>query len=297
MRTLRQDVVSGRLVMIATARATRPHTLVSASQEPDGELPICPFCPGHEDMTPPEIMRTEDGSADGSWRTRVFPNLYPLSDVHEVVVLAPDHRSFPQLTDDEAVEVMLILRDRVRTHLEHGLPYAVAFINHRRAAGASIAHPHAQVVALDFVPPEVTAMQERQRRSEGDLVARDIASAREHELVLRSDDVVAWCPYGSSASFQVRIAHNAAGPHFDDADDDVVGTVARAMRGILARMHDTLADPPYNAVIHTADRASSVWPRWHVEITPRLGITAGFEQATGVFVNTVPPETAATDLR
>jgi len=192
---------------------------------------------------------------------------------------------------------MLTLRDRIRTHLENGLPYAVAFINHRRAAGASIAHPHAQVVALDFVPPDVARMQERQLQSEGDLVDRDIASAREHDLVLRDDIVVAWCPYGSWTSFQARIVHGSAGTHFDEADDDAVDAVARATRAVLARMRNALDDPPYNAVIHTANRSSAAWPRWHVEITPRLSIPAGFEQATGVFVNTVAPEVAHEELR
>jgi UDPglucose--hexose-1-phosphate uridylyltransferase len=298
MTELRQDPVSGRLVIIAPRRSTRPHTLVAPDRDGDRGVGECPFCTGQEAMTPPEISRTGDGSAGRpGWRVRVFPNLYPITDTHEVVVLSPDHgRSFAQLSDDEAVEVMLVLRDRVRVHLVR-LPYAVAVINHRRAAGASIAHPHAQVVGLDFVPPEVEGTRRRQEAAAGDLVDHDAKLARENGLVVDDSDTVTWCPFASTSPFQTRLVHRDAGPRFDQASDDDVATIARATRAALIRLRDVLEDPPYNLVVHTADIVSGAWPRWHVEITPRIGIAAGFEQATGVFVNTVRPEAAAEDLR
>jgi len=298
MTEVRRDPLSGRLVIIAAGRAARPHTLVAP--EPDGDRGVdkCPFCPGHESMTPPEVARTgRRAPGEPGWRTRVFPNLYPVSDGHEVIVLSPDHhRSFGQLSDDQAVEVMLVCRDRVRALLAR-MPYAVALVNHRRAAGASIAHPHAQVVGLRFVPPQVDDTRRRQESALVDLVDDDADLARQHELLLDDGDTVAWCPYGSIAPFQLRLAHRDAGTRFDAARDDVVAAIARATRAVLARLYDCLHDPPYNLVVHTADVASAAWPRWHVEVVPRLGVIAGFEQATGVFVNTVPPDVAAGELR
>jgi UDPglucose--hexose-1-phosphate uridylyltransferase len=298
MTDLRHDAVTGRAVLVAAARADRPHAFVSA--EPDqvrSQVP-CPFCPGNEAMTPPELARTGDGAGSSNqWRARVFPNLYPITDAHEVVVLSPDHdRSFAQLDDDAAVEVVRVLRDRVRVRVEGGLPYAVAFVNHRRAAGASIAHPHAQVVGLDFVPPEVETVRRRQENSATDLVDTDLECARRHALVLAEGATAVWCPFASASPFQLRVAHAAAGPRFDDAPDGVLADVALSTRDTLARMARTLGDPPYNLVFHTADTGSARWPRWHVEITPRLSIVAGFEQATGVAVNTLPPDRAVREL-
>jgi UDPglucose--hexose-1-phosphate uridylyltransferase len=249
-------------------------------------------------MTPPEITRTPVGPDSAhEWRTRVFPNLYPITNAHEVVVLSPDHnRSFARLSDDEAVEVVKLLRDRVRARVDDGLPYAVAFVNHRRAAGASIAHPHAQVVGLDFVPPEVVAARTRQQHSERDLVEVDLACAREHALVLDDAVTTTWCPFASSSPFQIRVVHPAAGPRFADSPDDMAAAVALAARDALERVRKTLNDPPYNLVFHTADTGSERWPRWYVEITPRLSIVAGFEQATGVSVNTLPPDRAVAEL-
>jgi UDPglucose--hexose-1-phosphate uridylyltransferase len=298
MSDVRRDPLSGRLVILAAGRAARPHTLVAS--EPDGDRGVdeCPFCPGHEAMTPPELARTGTGAAgEPGWRTRVFPNLYPVSEAHEVVVLSHDHyRSFAQLSDDEAVEVMVMCRDRVRV-LVARMPYAVALVNHRRAAGASIAHPHAQVVGLDFVPPQVDDTRRRQEAALVDLVDDDADLARQHELLVDDGDTVAWCPFASTSPFQLRIAHRDAGSRFDDAPDDVVAATARAAHAVLDRLRGCLGDPPYNLVVHTADIVSATWPRWHLEITPRLGVIAGFEQATGVLVNTVPPDVAAGELR
>jgi UDPglucose--hexose-1-phosphate uridylyltransferase len=181
MSDLRHDPVTGRVVIMAADRATRPHTLAQADRDEDRGPEECPFCPGHESMTPPEILRTGDGVAgEPGWRVRVFPNLYPITEAHEVVVLSPDHyRTFADLSDDAAAEVFTVLRDRVRAHLDAGLPFATAIINQGRAAGASIAHPHAQVFGLDFVPPDVAAAIDRQLATPDDLLDDDIADAHD----------------------------------------------------------------------------------------------------------------------
>ena len=96
------------------------------------------------------------------------------------------------------------------------------------------------------------------------------------------------------------MAHDDAGPHFDVDDDGIVAAVAIATRKALARLRDAVGDVPYNLVVYTAPRAADLAAtpfHWYVEVLPRLSITAGFEQATGIFVNTVPPEQAAEMLR
>lgn len=306
---LRHDPVLDRLVIVASGRAARPHTVArdpGESEPPD--LERCPFCPGRESDTPPELARTGAGAPGTTgWRVRVFPNLYPIvggadagegtTGTHEVVVLSPDHgRAFAALDDDAAREVVRILRDRTRLHVEAGHAYAVAFLNHRRAAGASIAHPHAQVVALDFVPPEV---QDAGRRAAAcdDVLDRDLADARRFGTVLDDGPVPVWLPHAGGSSYLTRIAHPDAGPCFDRSDDDVVDPVALALRDVLARLAGELGDPPYNVTFHTAAPDGTGPRRWYVEVKPRLSVEAGFETATGVLVNTTPPERAAAALR
>jgi UDPglucose--hexose-1-phosphate uridylyltransferase len=292
MTDVRHDLVSGRVVIVAADRATRPHTLVQPVADEDRGPEHCAFCPGHESETPPEITRTGPGAAgEPGWRVRVFPNKYPITAAHEVVVLSPDHyRTFGDLSDDAAAEVFTVLRDRVRAHLDAGLPFATAIVNQGRAAGASIAHPHAQVFGLDFVPPEVNAAIDRQLAAPDDLLDDDMALAHDHELVLADGEITVWCPFASPSSLLVRVCHAEAGTRFDDATDAEVGRIAIATRDAIVAVSRVITSPSYNLVVHMA-------PRWYVEVIPRLGVLAGFEQTTGVFVNTIPPERAVEFLR
>lgn len=307
MPEIRHDAISGRSVIVATERASRPHTVASAAAI--AEPTDCPFCANNEGMTPPEVARTGQGSPDApGWRVRTVPNLYPIVEpsstaasgatgAHEVVVLSPDHLAdFGRLDDTTAIDALLMMRDRVKYHLSAGRAFAFAFINHGRIAGASIAHPHAQVVALDVVPEAVVDMAARFDTI--DLIAQELAVARDNDLVVIDGDAPAWSPPASPNSFGLRVAHLTARSQFSDATDEEIGAVALSICDSLARLSDALGNPAYNVVLHTA------WPtcvpnymHWHAELIPRLGHHAGLEFGTGMFVNVVAPEDAATILR
>lgn len=293
MSQLRHDLLSGRDVIVAAGRAARPTTFAPGGDDAEstGE---CPFCPGQEAQTPPEVARVGGGAPDGpGWEVRAFPNLYPIVEAHEVVVLTPDHRSFADLDDGEARNVVGLLRDRIHAHLETGHVYGLAILNHLKGAGASIAHPHAQIFALDVVPRAVEEALGRFRAAGIDLVLADVL---DDHVVQSRGTVTTWCPPASSSQYLFRIAHESAGERFDRADDDVIGEVAVALRDALRRVRGTLGDVPYNVVVYSAPRDATPY-HWYVEVTPRLTVVAGFEQATGILVNTVPPDQAAELLR
>ncbi len=307
MSEFRDDDLTGRTVIVAAARAARPHT-VATSSAPSAGGADCPFCPGNERETPPEVARLGPGDPDTpGWRVRIVPNLYPIVDgsapgteatgAHEVVILGPDHRrAFGDLDDDAAVDVLCAMRDRAHAHLEHGHSSVASIINHGRAAGASIAHPHAQLIALDVIPVAVAdALARVARRPDHDLVIEDLH--RDPALVVGDGPAPWWCPWGSGAPFTVRIAHPQAGPSFEVARDDHLVEVAHSLRDALARLGRVVgADLAYNVVVHTVPPEAGRF-HWYVEVTPRLSVVAGFEVATGILVNTMPPETAAQTLR
>ncbi|MEY3362065.1 MAG: Galactose-phosphate uridylyltransferase, partial [Actinomycetota bacterium] len=183
---LRVDPVTGTPVIVAPGRAARPHTTARpADATPPG---ACPFCTGNEHETPPEVLRTGTGAPGApGWRVRVVPNLYPVvggigarpgaTGAHEVVILSPDHDApLGALPDPGAIEVLTVLRDRVRFHLAAGRAHVQPLINHGRAAGASIAHPHAQIIAVDLVPPLVLARGERAGALGADPIDLDLAA-------------------------------------------------------------------------------------------------------------------------
>jgi UDPglucose--hexose-1-phosphate uridylyltransferase len=256
------------------------------------------------------VQRTGPGAPDTpGWAVRVVPNLYPIvggehaaagaTGVHEVVVLCPDHfRTFGMLDDDQARDVVTVLRNRTRAHLEAGHPYVHVFVNHGKDAGASLAHPHAQIVALDFAPPATHDALARFASAEADLVERQITEVDGGPLVLSGGLAPAWCPHASRSPYEIRVAHRAARAGFADASDDEISAVAIALRDSLARLAATVGDVPYNVVVHSAPPSTSELAfHWYVEVLPRLSIVAGFEMGTGIFVNIVAPEVAASRMR
>ncbi|HEY5012349.1 MAG TPA: DUF4921 family protein [Acidimicrobiia bacterium] len=301
---MRHDALTDRLVIVAAERAARPETFRRVAEPPPAHPADCPFCPGHEHETPPEVARFGGGEADGpGWSLRVVPNLYPIvggavAGAHEVVVLSTAHnRSWGGLGADAAVDVMRALRDRSALHLASGLAHVVPFVNHGKPAGASIEHPHAQLVALDFVPPAVIDDLARFERSGRDLVADSLSNARGSEFAVIDGPAPAWCNPGASEPFEVLVAHRSTRARFDEATDAEIGVVARTTHDVLGRLATLLGDPAYNLVVHTAPPEARPGFHWYVRITPRLSVTAGFERGSGLFVNIVPPEQAAAALR
>jgi UDPglucose--hexose-1-phosphate uridylyltransferase len=302
----RNDAILDRRVIIAAERAARPYTTQSGSVARSGPE-TCPFCPDHESDTPPETYRTGGGEPDGpGWRVRVVPNLYPIvgsdpaagdaTGIHEVVVLSPDHdRDLGRLDDDRAVEVFTVLRDRARVHLDAGRAFVSAFVNHGRGAGASIEHPHAQLVAPDASAPSVSAMSERFTT---DLVAAEMAAARRADLVVIDGPAPVWCPPASWSPYLLRVAHRSTRARFDEATDAELRVVALATRDAVGAVDRALPGAPYNVVVHSAPRdVPTREMHWHVEIIPRTSVIAGFELGSGVFANSVAPEHAARVLR
>jgi UDPglucose--hexose-1-phosphate uridylyltransferase len=310
MQELRRDDLTGTCVILAPSRATRPGDAVRvepatpAKPEPSGTESPCPFCSGHETMTPPEVARTGGGEREQpGWRVRVVPNLYPVvgngvEGAHEVVVLSPSHEAdFAALDEDLATEVFTMLRDRAAHHLARGLRHAQPFINHGRAAGASLPHPHAQLVVLGFVPPRVDMLLDRFVRAERDLVADACDRARGTSYLVADGQAVVWCPPASWAPFLARAALPEAGGRFDEASDDDIRAIAVAVRDTLAAQKRVLGDIAYNVVIETGPAGDARPFHWWVDLAPRVTVVAGFELGTGLWVNVVPPDAAAEALR
>jgi UDPglucose--hexose-1-phosphate uridylyltransferase len=308
MSELQRDELTDRWVLLAPGRAIRPHTFPAPASSAPAPA-ACPFCTGNEHTTPPEVFRTGTGAPDtAGWRVRVVPNLYPIvggddagpgaTGAHEVVVLSPAHgHSFAQLDEAQAAEVLTVLRDRARHHLAAGHAFVQVVINHGHAAGASIEHPHAQVVALDVVPPAVEQAVERFAAAGHDLVVADRDGAGE-DLRVVDGPVAAWCPRAGSTPYEMRLALRTPGPGFDRLDDSDVSRVAEVTRSVLARLAVATGDAPYNLAVHTAPPGAALDAfHWYAEVQTRMAVVAGFEQGTGILVNTVPPELAAKQLR
>jgi UDPglucose--hexose-1-phosphate uridylyltransferase len=328
MPELRKDPVVGRWVIISTERARRPSDF-----EPEPVRPratSCVFCAGNEDKTPPEILagRPPDSAPNSpGWSFRVVPNKFPALRVegelepsgeglfdrmngvgaHEVVIETPEHgASLATLPVDAVADVLLAFRERILDlKKDPRLQYTLVFKNHGEAAGASLEHPHSQLIATPIIPIMVTEELEgsaryfdmKERCVWCDIVRQERRDRR--RVVGESHGFVALAPFAPRfpcETWILPLRHRSA---FEESDVDELRGLAEHLGEFLRRMNRVLKDPPYNFMLHTAPLHDGVLDHfhWHLEIIPKLTKVAGFEWGSGFFINAVPPEEAAAALR
>ena len=325
MPELRKDPVVERWVIIATERARRPMDFVPQAVPSRGPAE-CPFCPGHEDRTPPEVYRAGD-SAEGSWSVRVIPNKFPAlhSDAevhatgegiydridgvgaHEVIIETPDHfGGLGTLSAAHVAEVLIAYRERLLAlRKDPRLEYVLIFKNHGVTAGASLEHPHSQLIATPILPELVSEEIEgaaRYFRMKERCVWCDVVSQERRggsRLVLEDDGFVALAPFAPRFPFETWVLPTAHRASFESIGPDEVDALARVIGELIGRLGRLFEDPPYNFALHTAPlRAGDPEHfHWHLELMPKLTHMAGFELGTGFFINPTPPEDAARFLR
>ena len=325
VRELRLDPLSGAWVLIAPGRSARPGFHVRRRRSRPWPVPrwsaTCPFCPGNEQRTPPEIARAGGSPPGPDWQVRVFPNRYPIVGVtapepdglssdatgllrsrlvggaHEVVVLSPHHdAALASLSSREMATALRVLQERMRSHLAAGRRYVQVFVNHDPAAGSSLDHPHAQVVALDAVPP-VLEREASALSGDGCVLCRAVRAQCEPAAprAVLSGRVAAWCPFWASAPYELLVAPRVHHARFEDAGDH--GTdLAESLGSLLRGLDGAAGDPAYNLVVHSAP-AAAVDFHWHLHVRPRQSEPGGFEFGTGIAVVELSPEDAATALR
>jgi UDPglucose--hexose-1-phosphate uridylyltransferase len=229
------------------------------------------------------------------------PNLFvakPAQGAHEVVVNAPEHAtSMADLSEEQFAAAVATWRQRMRAHA--GASYVQLIVNEGGGAGASLEHTHAQLYALDFVPAAVARERERggayAERTQGGSLLGDVLVEevrRQERLVAIDDEAALICPWASRSPFELRVIPRAATASF--AEDGGGATMIHTALRLLAERFG--GSPELNLWVRTAPRGAEHF-HWHVDIAPRLSIKAAFEFATGVDINTYPPERAAADLK
>lgn len=340
MPELRKDVVTGRWVIIATERSKRPDDFRPAQPaEPRKEsLAFCPFCPGHESKTPPEVyaVRENGSTADQpGWQIRVVPNKFPALQpgspppkkvkgvyqwmegvgVHEVVIETPDHnQELPDLSLDHLGRIIQVFRDRTINIEElYHHQYVQIFKNKGREAGASLSHPHSQLIATPIVPKRIKEEiygAERLYRNQFRecafcLMLRNERASGER-LVYQNEKFVVLAPYASRFPFEMAIFPLRHSAFFRSIEEGESLFLAEALKEAASRLKLQLSDPAFNLVFHQAPNpqvSEKAWPgidsyyHWHIELMPILTKVAGFELGTGFYINPVPPEVAAEYLR
>ena len=266
-------------------RAGRPGAIGRTTRVADAAE--CPFCEGHESLTPPEVaaIGRAGGRADGpGWTVRVVPNKYPAFPGHEVVIHGPSHvLSLADLPDAVLDAVPAAWNDRRRAHADAS--YVLVAVNEGAAAGASLDHSHSQIVPFTATPPVLA--QEAAAFADG----CPLCPLPAGHVVRELDGLVTFCPPWSRMPYETWIAPAA---HTAQAALDPV--FVRALADAVRRLRSLLGtDLAWNTVVHDAPARGAPF-HWHAELLPRLTVPASVELGAGIWVNVVDPGRAAAEL-
>ena len=305
MPQFRQDPIAGYWVALSKERSQRPFDFHRTPVLPKSGA-ICPFCPGNESLTPPDLLSYPSENGNG-WRLRAFLNKYPAIDAHEVIVESPEHRStFGELPESAAVDLMSAVRDRMLAlKPDAALEYVQFFKNNGPGSGASLSHPHSQLMALPVVPGQVQleldgSLQHYEEHGHCifcDLI--ELETGQRERVILETDQVLVVAPYAPRFAFETWIISRVHRSHFELTEAAVLRSAGEVLHMVSRRLEAVLDNPPYNLLFHAAPLQEPAMPHyhWHIEILPRMGGVGGYEFGTGCYINAIVPEESAAALR
>lgn len=328
MPELRQNLATKEWVIIANERAKRPDEYIQSQRHIVTETRTffdanCPFCPGNEELD----LEIERAPAVGEWQTRVVANKYPALlregelartfdgvhrqitgiGYHEIVVEHPHHNTTLALMTVEEIKYVLeaFYSRGWSIRKDPRIEQIVYFKNHGEQAGASLRHPHSQIIGLPVVPNNIRHRIEEARRyfdDNGECVYCTMIQdelKKKERLVAVSDHFVAFVLYAAPSPFNTWILPLQHSVSFMYSHQDEMEDLAGILRKVLRKLYIGLRDPSYNLIIRSAPvkEISNDYLHWYVSLVPRLSRTAGFELGSGMFINPSMPEDCAAFLQ
>lgn len=334
MPEMRKNPITGEWVIIATERAQRP---ISSIFDDDmlhiGEAhdPNCVFCYGNEHATPAEVycFRERPNSDNNSgWTLRIVTNKFSALNLDgnfavdnnnllkttgyargkaEVVIESPHHSLNTALFPE--MQITLMLRSYKERYIELSkdkeIQYISIFKNNGSHAGATIAHPHSQIIATPVIPPVVLNelngakqyYQEHNRCVYCDMIEMELKD--QSRIIYENDDFISFAPYASRTPFETWVAPKFHSSNYEQLTDSQLKSLTDIWKTVLFKIYKGLDNPPYNYYIHTSPTRENTqsYYHWHMELVPKMTMMAGFEMGTGMFINISIPEECAEYLR
>ena len=324
---LRKDLVSGTWVLFSTKRGQRPNFSgeKEIKNETKEEKENCPFCKKN-------IIGQEEDSLvymkkDGDWSLKVFPNKFPAlssecEDInkrehgpfevidgvgyHEILVTEDHEKDIADLEVVQVAEILDAYQERYISLMnKKHIKYISIFKNYGHDAGASIRHPHGQIVAMPIIDPDVFRSingSENYFNSHRECVHCVMIGWEKESnkrILFENEDFIALCPFVSRVSFETRIYPKKHLSYFERITDEQKMKLAEALKYCLSKLKKNLNNSPYNMFLHTAPCDGRTYDHyhWHFEIFPKTNTWAGLELSTGIEVCSILPERAVEILR
>lgn len=328
LNEFRENLVSGEWILFATNRAKRPNASERVTAKEEQEDKSCPF---DDPKTSGQEIISEYRKPDGTVWLTAMKNKYPAvrpdvcapikengpfswtpaNGFHEVLATADHRRIFPDFALEETIIVLNAYRDRYLDIAKYDCgEYIQIFHNYGYNAGASITHPHSQILSTPILPPAVARSVNgsadffRKNKKRVHDVILEWEREQKKRLVFENELFVAFCPFASKRPYEVQIFPKIANARFETIDKKGLSECAEALNFCLGKLRKILdGGLNFNFFIHTAPvRESAELPcsefyHWHIEIVPHYSILAGFDFSTGIIVNVIDPDEAAAKLR
>jgi len=331
---LRFDLVSKDWVVIATGRAKKPQDFRKErkKQESKGkegcpfesldkqEAATAVFWKGKRMNLPPP------GEAPKKWTAVSVLNKYPAFTpggrlatrlegpfsamdgvgFHEVLITKHHTKDVPQFSLEEVKELVDLYHSRyVSLKEEELVNHITIFKNKGSDAGASLSHPHSQLIAIPIIDPDIdrslrgSARYLKEQSKCVHCIMLDWNLKKGSRIVFENKNFAVLCPFASRVAFEVRVYPKKHSPYMEDMEEEERWAFAEALQKALSALFKGLGDPDYNYFFHTApvNKGNYEHYHWHLEILPKTATWAGFELGTGIEISTIEPETAAAFLR
>lgn len=322
---LRQDIVSGDWVLIVNRKDKKPHEFRQTEKIKRHPKRKCPFENPEEAGGGGVILAYPNKK---NWKLMVVPNKFPVATQsgewvvarekhgpfrvipgfghHELLITRDHNANFPKLHKQDAFLVFKAFRERYKClSVDKNIAYVTIYHNWGPRAGASIYHPHYQILAIPVIPPDA---EHSLRGSEAyykknkkcvHCVQISWEKKQNERVIYENKDSIVFAPYVSKEQFELRVFPKKHSPYFEEASDATLKSVTTALQISIQKLEKALGNVNYNFFIHTAplkDKEKHNHYHWHIEIMPRLNIAAGFELSTNVEINNTDPDCAANIL-
>ena len=328
MPELRRDALSDTWVIIAPERASRPQAKKKKKEPP---MPHCPFCEGAEAKSDIVPYATCAATFDkkGNWVTRIlnnkFPALKPSEELteedfehiyhqmggvggHEILVESPEHKHYKwsNMPKEQLITVLKNYQCRYAYwRKDPRIAYLSIFRNHGKVAGASVKHPHSQMIATPLVPPRVEKEMDKMKKHKqktGKCLICHMAKFEEkveQRIIMENDHFLAFSNFAPRFPYETTIIPKKHRDTIEDITEKEMESLADFLSGLFEKFDKLLDDPPYNLILHVSPikMRGLDYFHWHIEIIFRLSQPAGFEWGSGIYINSVAPEVAAEKLR
>lgn len=318
---LRQNPVSKDWITIAAVRSKRPEQLIINKPKriiaPKNQCPFeNPQKTGHK---PPQLIKFLPNKKE--WFLQIFENKYPAfqpKDVstseqiigpyrvingygyHELLVLRNHFRPLADYSSGELLIVLKALQERYcEIAQDKKIKYISIFHNWGPTAGASIYHPHLQIIAIPVLPLHIqhSLAGSHQYWSKKHKCAycemNKFEMKNKKRVIFQNKNAISYSPFVSLEPFALRIVPFKHLPYFEETPQRILSDVADALKSSLSKLKKKLNDPDYNLFIHTAptvEKRKYYCYHWYIDIIPKINISAGFELSTGIEITTIDPD-------